>query len=191
MELYNKYKTLLFKNGICTPLRLAHFFAQIDHESGLKPISENLNYSKEGLLKTFSRYFTPEQAKEYAKRPISIANRVYSARMGNGGEISGDGWRYRGRGFLQITGKDNYKQLSIDTGLDCVNNPDLLLIEANAMISALWFWNKNKLNLLADKDNLDAISDLINLGRVTVKTGDSNGFLHRKLLLDKYKKLLL
>lgn len=186
----NKYKTLLTNSGINTPLRLAHFFAQIEHESGLSPISENLNYSTEGLLKIFPKYFKGiEVAKTYARKPFKIASRVYANRMGNGAESTQDGWKYRGRGLIQITGKDNYKMLSEDSGIDFLNNPDLLLQEANSMISAIWFWNKNKLNVLADEDNLDAISDIINIGKMTQKEGDSNGYKHRLELLAKYKKI--
>jgi len=90
-----------------------------------------------------------------------IANRVYANRIGNGDEQSGDGWKYRGRGFLQITGKDNYIVLSKDTRIDFLNNPDLLLNEANAMISALWFWNKKGLNDLADRDDIISITKKI------------------------------
>jgi putative chitinase len=183
MELANKYKTLLSNNGVNTPLRLAHFFAQIDHESGLKPISENLNYSSIGLQTTFKKYFPDKQSAEsYQRKPINIANKVYANRMGNGSEQSGDGWRYRGRGFIQITGKENYIKLSKKTGIDFVSNPDLLLEESNAMISALWFWNNNYLlNTWADKDDILTITKKIN--------GGTNGLEHRKSLLLKYKKM--
>lgn len=177
----NKYKTLLNNYGINTPIRLAHFMAQIEHESGLKPISENLNYSAEGLSKTFRKYFpTMATANAYARQPEKIANRVYANRMGNGNEQSGDGWKYRGRGFLQITGKDNYLVLSKDTRIDFLNNPDLLLQEANAMISALWFWQKNDLNSYADTGDIIGLTRRIN--------GGLNGIEHRKQLLEKWKK---
>ena len=179
MELNEKYKTIFEKYGINTPLRIAHFMAQIEHESGLKPISENLNYSADGLLKTFSKYFTKEQSLAYARQQSRIANRVYANRMGNGDESSGEGWKYRGRGFIQITGKENYFRLANDTDLDCLKNPDLLLEEANAMISALWFWNLKGLNIYADEDNISTITKRIN--------GGFNGIEHRKELLKKYK----
>lgn len=176
----DKYKTILDKNGINTNLRLAHFFCQISHESGLKPISENLNYSAKRLWEIFPKYFpTTELANKYQKNPKSIANRVYANRMGNGDEASGEGWKYRGRGFLQITGKENYHRLANDTDIDCLKNPDLLLEEANAMISALWFWNLKKLNIFADEDNLSTITKRIN--------GGFNGIEHRKELLKKWK----
>jgi putative chitinase len=191
MNIHEKYKSLFDKYGINTPLRIAHFMAQIEHESGLKPISENLNYSKLGLLNTFGKYFSDDvldkdgnikvigTATLYARKPEKIANRVYANRIGNGNEASGEGWKYRGRGFIQITGKENYFRLANDTDLDCLKNPDLLLEEANAMISALWFWNLKKLNIFADKDDIISITKKIN--------GGLNGIEHRKQLLKKYK----
>jgi putative chitinase len=188
MSLAIKYTTLLNSYFINTPLRLAHFFAQIEAESGLKPISENLNYSAIGLGKTFKKYFsTHALANQYARKPEAIANRVYANRMGNGDEASGDGWKFRGRGFIQITGKNNFIKLSKDTRIDYLNNPDWLLREGDSMISALWYWNTTKLNKYADLDNVDAISDLINIGRKTKTIGDANGFQHRADLLKKYK----
>ena len=189
LELSKKYKILLNKNGINTAIRLSHFFAQLVHESGLKPISENLNYSEKGLLITFKKYFNNITAKEYARKPEKIANKVYANREGNGNEQSGDGWKYRGRGFIQITLKNNYINLSKDTDIDYVNNPDLLLNEADSMIAALWYWDKIKANELADKDDLDKISDRINIGRDTIKIGDSNGYSDRYKHLLKLKKV--
>lgn len=183
MSLDKKYKTLLNCYHVNTPLRVAHFMAQIEHESGLKPISENLNYSSEQLHKVFKKYFpTVAMANGFAHNKFAIANKVYANRMGNGDEESGDGWKYRGRGFIQLTGKDNYRLLSKDTRIDFLNNPDLLLEEANAMISALWFWNRNKLNSLADKDDLNGITKRIN--------GGFNGLESRKELLSKWKDLV-
>lgn len=182
MKLQEKYKTLFQNYGITTALREAHFMAQIEHESGLKPISENLNYSTAGILATFGKYFnnSPNEAKQYARQPERIANRVYANRMGNGNEASGEGWRYRGRGFIQITGKENYHRLSNDTDIDFLHNPDLLLEEANAIISALWFWKIKGLNKFADADDILTITKRIN--------GGTNGLAHRKELLDKYKQ---
>lgn len=180
MKLYEKYKKLFDKYEINTPLRIAHFLTQLSHESGLKPISENLNYSSERLRQIFPKYFiSKSDADRYARQPERIANRVYANRMGNGNEASGEGWKYRGRGFIQITGKINYFQLANDTDLDCLKNPDVLLEEANAMISALWFWNLRKLNDLADKDDLVGIRKKVNGGTI--------GLEHCKTLLKKYK----
>jgi putative chitinase len=181
MVLANKYKTLLENAKINTPLRLAHFFAQLDHESGLKPVSENLNYSAIGLFKTFPRHFTRIDAKNYDRQPERIANRAYANRMGNGSELSGDGWKYRGRGFIQLTGKNNYDAFANDSGIDALNNPDLLLKEVNAMVAALWFWDKNRLNRFSDKDDVRGLTRAIN--------GGTNGLAHRQQLTEKYKKI--
>lgn len=182
MELYEKYKSLFNRYQIITKLRISHFMAQIDHESHLKAIEENLNYSKEGLLKIFSKYFNSTSAELYKRNPEKIANKVYANRMGNGDEKSGDGWKYRGRGFIQLTGKKNYELLSKDTGIDFLNNPNLLLIEANAMLAALWFWKRNNISIFADRDDIISVTKLIN--------GGLNGIEDRKLLLIKYKKLI-
>jgi len=182
MNLALKYKSLLDSYEINTPLRLAYFFAQIEHESNLKPVSENLNYSIKGLLTTFPKYFTPTTAPLYAKKPYQIGSKVYANRMGNGNYESGDGYNYRGRGFIQITGKDNYKQLSKDTGIDFVNNADLLLVEPNAMLSALWYWKRNNLNRYSDADDIIGSTKRIN--------GAFIGLKHRKQCLVKWKKIL-
>lgn len=184
MNLINKYKTLLNKYEVNTPLRLSHFIAQLEHESGLKPISENLNYSAARLLVVFPKYFkTLKEAKLYERQPEKIANKIYSNRMGNGDESSNDGWKYRGRGFIQLTGLSNYSALSKSTGIDYINAPDKLLNESDAMIAALWFWSVNKLNSIADEDDILTITKKIN--------GGQNGLAHRQELLAKYKALNL
>lgn len=188
LELSKKYKSLLERHRINTPLRLAHFFSQLSHESGLTPKRENLNYSSEGLLKTFKKYFNITTAKQYARKPEAIANRVYANRMSNGNEASGDGWKYRGAGLLQHTGKAEYMILTARTGTDYVSNPELLNNEADALIAAIDYWNRLGLSNAADKDDLDTISDLINIGRKTTTYGDANGFADRKTKLAKYKK---
>lgn len=181
--LTEKYKSLFDKHQINTPLRKQHFMAQIEHESGLKPISENLNYSKEGLMTVFKKYFLTESSTlGYVRNPQKIANKVYANRMGNGNEASGDGWKYRGRYFIQTTGKDNYKELQKVTGIDFENNPDSHLNEADSLIAALYFWSKNNLNALADKDDILTITKRIN--------GGTNGIEHRKQLLTKYKNII-
>ncbi len=190
MELLIKYKTLLARYGVTTPKRQAMFLAQIAHESNLKPVAENLNYSAQGLLITFSKYFDKNLANSYARNPVKIANRVYANRMGNGNEGSGDGWKYRGRGFIQTTGYNNYLALSKATGIDYVSNPDLLLNEADAMIAALYYWSTNNLNKYSDLGDIDTVSDIINLGRSTERYGDSNGFKDRKAKYEKYLKQL-
>lgn len=182
MELHIRYRTLLNSYGVNTPVRISHFMAQIEQESGLKPVSENLNYSAVGLLRVFPKYFNSETAKIYARNPEKIANRVYANRMGNGNEESGDGWRYRGRGFMQITGKHNYILLSKDTRIDYLSNPDMLLNEADAMISAVWYWNRINGNSLADKGDIRQITRRIN--------GGYNGLSERINKLKKWKTKL-
>lgn len=181
LTIAQRYKTLLHREGIIGSLVFAHFFAQLAHESGLKPISENLNYSESGLLKIFKKYFTPAEAKEFARKPEKIANRVYANRMGNGDEASGDGFKFRGRGFIQLTGKNNYKALSTATGIDYVSNPDLLLTETDALIAAIWFWNSKGLTKYALADDILTITKRIN--------GGTNGLEDRKKHLIEMKKL--
>src|SRR5690606_28401440 len=113
----------LYKYAIISPTRIRHFLTQVLHESGnLNTTKENLNYSKEGLLKTLSKYFNNTTAAQYARNPEKIANKVYANRMGNGNEASGDGWKYRGQGYMQLTGKANYQMLSKELGIDFVKN---------------------------------------------------------------------
>lgn len=198
MKLYQKYKTLFRNYKVNTLLRLAHFFAQIHHESKLQPINEGLNYSVEGLINGFGRHrISIEDANKYGRTDKQKANQEMIANILYGGSWGlknlgntkpGDGWKFKGRGFKQITGRANYEALSKYTGIDYVNNPDLLLNEADAINSALWFWEVNKLNKYADLDNLDAISDIINLGHLTKPIGDAKGYDKREALLKQYKK---
>ena len=146
----NVYKELLTLN-ITSKMRLAHFLSQIAHESGnFKFVRENLNYSAAGLKKTFGKYFTPQELLKYANKPDKIANRVYANRMGNGDEVSGDGYRYRGRGYLQLTGKDNYRKFEKYIGEDILNYPDLVATKY-PLTSALFFFDKNNLWKICDK----------------------------------------
>ena len=140
------------KFEINTPLRLAHFLAQCGHESGqFRVVNENLNYGAKGLLGLFKKYFpTPEKAKLYERKPEKIANLVYASRMGNGPETSGDGYKFRGRGYIQLTGKDNYTAFGKAIGEDIPSNPDLVAT-TYPLLSAAWFFNKNGLHKLADK----------------------------------------
>lgn len=146
------------KFQINTPLRLAHFLAQCGHESGgFKVTSENLNYSAKGLMGTFKKYFPTQQlAEAYQRQPQKIANRVYANRMLNGDENSGDGFKFRGRGFIQLTGKDNYTQFGKAIGEDITSNPDIVS-NKYSLLSAAWFWSKNGLNKLADTGSSDAV----------------------------------
>jgi putative chitinase len=186
-DLLNTYLPHLFVltnlNDIDTKLRVAHFLAQTGHESGeFKFVRENLNYSAEGLLKTFPKYFDASTAKLYQRNPEKIANRVYANRMGNGAEQSGDGWKYRGRGLIQITGKNNYVQFSTDVKRPL--NEVLVYLDTprGCVHSATWYWNKNHLNNLADKNDIKGLTKSIN--------GGYNGLKHREELFNRIYKLL-
>jgi putative chitinase len=135
-----------------TPMRLAHFLAQSGHESGgFKALNENLNYGAKGLRGIFSKYFpTDAKALEYERKPEKIANLVYGGRMGNGPEASGEGYKFRGRGYIQLTGKDNYTAFSKAINEDCVGNPDLVATKY-PLASAAWFFHKNGLHKIADE----------------------------------------
>ena len=141
-----------------TPLRLAHFLAQAGHESGgFKLVNENLNYGAKGLLGIFKKYFPTEvKAKEYERKPEKIANLVYGSRMGNGAETSGEGYKFRGRGYIQLTGKDNYKAFDAVVTESIVDNPDLVATKY-PLLSAAWFFHKNGLHKIADKGVTDAV----------------------------------
>jgi len=169
---------IIEKYQVNTGLRLAHFLAQCGHESGgFKIAAENLNYSAKGLMGIFKKYFTrPDKtldepkANAYARQPQKIANLVYGDRMGNGPEASGDGYKFRGRGYIQLTGKDNYtafaKTVTTD---DILANPDLVGTKY-ALASAAWFWSKNGLNTIADKgagdETVTAITKRVNGGTI-------------------------
>jgi|LauGreDrversion4_2_1035121.scaffolds.fasta_scaffold231118_3 putative chitinase len=143
------------KFNITTPLRLAHFLAQCGHESGnFKAVSENLNYSADGLKKIFGKYF-PGDASAYARNPEKIASKVYANRMGNGDEASKEGFKFRGRGYIQLTGKSNYTNFTKFIGEDCVATPDLVATKY-PLASAAFFFDSNKLWSICDKGADDA-----------------------------------
>jgi putative chitinase len=146
------------KFQINTPLRLAHFLAQCGHESGgFKATQENLNYSAKGLNGIFKKYFPTEAAATpYARQPQKIANKVYANRMSNGDEASGDGYKFRGRGYIQLTGRANYTLFGKAIGEDVTGNPDVVSGKY-ALLSAAWFWSNNGLNKLADGGSTDAV----------------------------------
>jgi putative chitinase len=146
------------KFQINTPLRLAHFLAQCGHESGgFRATQENLNYSAKGLNGIFKKYFPTEAAAAaYARNPQKIANKVYGNRMGNGDEGSGDGYKFRGRGYIQLTGKDNYTAFGKSIGEDICANPDKVASQY-ALLSAAWFFSKNGLHKMADEGSSDAV----------------------------------
>lgn len=146
------------KFQINTPLRLAHFLAQCGHESGgFRATQENLNYSAKGLNGIFKKYFPTEAAAApYARNPQKIANKVYASRMGNGNEASGDGFKFRGRGYIQLTGKDNYTAFGRAINEDMTANPDKVA-STYALLSAAWFFSKNGLHRMADEGATDAV----------------------------------
>jgi putative chitinase len=146
------------KFQINTPLRLAHFLAQCGHESGgFRLTKENLNYSAKGLMGIFKKYFPTEAlAKQYERKPEKIANKVYGGRMGNGPEASGDGAKFCGRGYIQLTGKDNYTAFGKSINEDMTVNPQAVA-DKYALLSAAWFFNKNGLHKMADGGATDAV----------------------------------
>lgn len=150
------------------PKRVAGFLAQIAHESaGFTAISENLNYSKEGLRKVFPKYFpTDELAAQYARQPQKIANRVYANRMKNGDESSGDGWNFRGRGLIQLTGRDNYTRFAESLDMSLEEAIGYLGTPNGAVASAGWFWDNNKLNQYCDNDDFVTLTKRINGGTI-------------------------
>lgn len=194
-ELWLPYFQAVLPNfGIITKNRIAAFISQCSVESnGFTALSENLNYSAAGLANTWptryaakhlttrkyikdasGKYLPNKKAALLAHKPISIANNCYANRMGNGTEVSGDGWKFRGRGLKQLTGKDNYTMLSKVTGIDFVTNPDLLLEPGYAILSACVFWQANKLGPIADTGNVEVLTKAIN--------GGTNGLEKRKTL---------
>ena len=167
-EWYKNLSEILPEYDIDTPERVAAFMAQCGHESGgFTLMQENLNYSAKGLRGTFGKYFpNDEVAKLYERKPQMIANRVYGNRMGNGDEASGEGWYFRGRGIIQITGKNNYTKCSqsLFESNVLVENPDLLLESEYAIHSACWFWSAARLNELADIGDMKTMTKRINGG---------------------------
>lgn len=174
------------KFEINTPLRLAHFLAQCGHESGgFKAVSENLNYGAAGLQSIFKKYFTPESAKEYERKPEKIANIVYANRMGNGPQASGEGYKFRGRGFIQLTGKDNYTSFDKVVEDDIIASPDLVATKY-PLLSAAWFFHKNGLHKIADEGATDAI-----VTKVTKRVnGGTIGLPDRIKHFNEYNNLL-
>ena len=152
---------------ISTPYRQAAFVGQCQHESGnFKTLEENLNYKAESLISTWPSRFDAENAQEYAHNPEKIANKVYAGRMGNGNEESGDGWKYHGRGLIQLTGKDNYTLCGDALMLDLLRDPDILLTPQGACLSAGWFWKKHGLNECAEAKQYELMTKRINGGNL-------------------------
>jgi putative chitinase len=167
--------------------RLAHFLAQCAHESGnFKFLTENLNYSADGLQKIFGKYFpTRALAEQYARKPDKIGSRVYANRMGNGDEASGEGYKFRGRGYIQLTGKNNYKQFSDFIKEDCVANPDLVATKY-PLTSAAFFFDRNDLWRICDRGDSPEV-----VKAVTVRVnGGTHGLADRQQKFDTYKALI-
>lgn len=154
------------KYEINTPKRQAAFIGQCQHESGnFKLLEENLHYSAASLMRVWpSRFPDVDVANQYANNPEKIANKVYGGRMGNTEE--GDGWKYHGRGLIQLTGKENYENCGSGVGVDLLDNPDLLTTPEYACLSAGWFWNKKSLNAIADSGDIDTMTKRINGGLI-------------------------
>lgn len=150
------------------PKRLAGFLSQIAHESGgFNFVIENLNYSAKGLMTTFKKYFPTEDiAKQYERKPEKIANKVYANRMKNGSEESGDGYKFRGRGLIQLTGRDNYTKFSEALGISLDETVAYLETPNGAVVSAAWFWDNNKLNAYCDRDDFIGLTKRINGGTI-------------------------
>lgn len=177
------------KYKIDSPQRIAAFLAQTLHESAnFTALKENLNYGVTGLVTTWpKRFTTPELANKYARHPEMIANYVYANRMGNGDESSGDGWKYCGRGLIQLTGKDNYTRFANSIGMSLEEVPSYVETKRGAVEAACWYWTENNLNKWVDAGDFDGLSDVINRGRKTSQIGDALGYTDRK---DKYDKIL-
>lgn len=178
---------VMAKYNMNTPLRLAHFLAQASHESGnFRLVTENLNYSADGLKKIFPRYFPGTLNESYARQPQKIANLVYANRMGNGAESSGDGYKFRGRGYIQLTGKTNYSLFTQSIGEDCVANPDLVATKY-PLASAAWFFHKNNINAISDRgateEVVKAVTRAVNGGYI--------GLVDRLAHFNEYHRLLV
>ena len=197
-DLVNKYKTLFQQYDVDTPIRLAHFFGQADHESGVKPRVENLNYSVDGLIKGFGRHrITEVDARAFGRtlkqraNQQQIANRIYGGVWGRtnlGNTQPNDGWNFRGAGIFQLTGRTNFQRLTNVTKIDYITNPQWLQREADSIIAALWFWQDRKLNQFADNDDVLSVSKIINLGNANHK-GTPKGLQDRINKTKLYEKV--
>jgi len=169
---------------INTIFRVSAFLAQCSHESAeFTRITENLNYKAGSLLKIFPRHFSDlDEANEYAHNQEKIANRIYADRMGNGSEDSGDGWKFKGRGLIQLTGRDNYQKFADFLQMSVDDVPNYLESFEGALVSACWFWNIKDLNILADSEDIESITKKINGGLL--------GQDDRQNKYEKYKEIL-
>lgn len=180
------------KYGITQPLDVAAFLANVFHETGyLAKFEEGLNYSSKRLTEVWpSRFPTLAAAQPYANNPQKLANNVYANRMGNGPESSGDGWAHRGSGGIQLTGKDNQFRYALEADKDLLTIGDYLRSTEGACDSAAWFWASVKAGLRASTGDFDGACDLVNIGKKTVKEGDSIGYADRLKLYKAFKSAL-
>ena len=186
-NVYGQIQSVVDTFHINTSLRLSHFLGQCAHESGnFKFTTENLNYSVKGLLSTFPKYFKqPGLAEAYARNPERIASRVYAGRMGNGVEGTADGWKFRGRGYIQLTGKNNYYAFDKFVNEDIISNPDLV-DKKYSLLSAACFFHKNKLNSISDKGLTENV-----ITELTKRiNGGTNGLDDRIKYTVKFGKIL-
>ena len=164
-EWFEPFQETFARFEINTALRKAAFIGQCGHESGgFRVLEENLNYKPEALMRVWPSRFDAENVDEYAHKPEKIANKVYAGRMGNGNEESGEGWKYHGRGIIQLTGKDNYTLCGDSLQADLLHYPELLVGQQYAALSAGWFWRKHGLNELADTKQYETMTKRINGG---------------------------
>lgn len=193
----NALKLAMMRYNIDNVNRSRAFLAQIGAESGqLRAVVENLNYSAKGLRSIFGKYFkTDAEAEQYARKPEAIANVVYANRLGNGDTESGDGWKYRGRGLIQLTGKSNYEKATnemyaLPLGVDFVDEPDLLATPEYAAQSAAWFWEAHGLNALSDQ--LGGVDDADVFKQITKRiNGGYNGLEERTALYERAKTVIV
>jgi putative chitinase len=186
-NVYGEIQSVMDVFLINTPTRLSHFLGQCAHESGnFKFTSENLNYSTKGLIATFPKYFKqPGLAEAYSRNPERIASRVYADRMGNGAEGTQDGWKFRGRGYIQLTGRSNYSSFDKFVNEDIISNPNLVATKY-PLLSAGWFFHKNKLNTISDK----GLSETVILELTKRINGGTNGLQDRIKYTIKFGKIL-
>lgn len=186
-SVYGELQSVVDKFGINSPVRMSHFLGQCAHESGnFKFKSENLNYSTKGLLATFPKYFKQSGLVEaYARNPERIASRVYADRIGNGAEGTGDGWKFRGRGYIQLTGKSNYSAFDGFVNEDIISNPDLVA-KKYPLLSAAWFFHRNKLNIISDK----GLTETVILELTKKINGGTNGLQDRIKYTIKFSKII-
>jgi putative chitinase len=184
--LFEAFSTVLPKYEITTVDRVAAFLAQCGHESlDFTVLKENLNYGAKGLMGLFKKYFPNEAlAKEYERKPEKIANRIYANRMGNGPESSGDGYAHRGRGAIQLTGKLNYQAFANSIGLSLEDAIEYCETIDGAIESACWFWKKNKLNDIADKNDIVLLTKKINGGTIGLEDRKKHWEHNKEVLAD-------